>query len=175
MVPFHIDIMFPTGSKAYDLPAGHSTRSYEGSPTIRGLIVGMGGHLHQYATRLRLEDVTDGSVLYDIHPNVGEDGHIESIPALLHGGKGVGALVEPDHVYRITAEYLNPTGAPIPEGGMGSIAGGFIPLEEWPASNPRDPLYIEDYQWVLASLSQHGIPYEHQPPDHDREPSRRPR
>ena len=157
MVPFHLDTMFPeTSTKAFDLPPGTTTRSYDASPAVRGLIVGLSGHLHRYATRLKLEDLTSGEVLYDVRPEVDESGHIEEIPVLTHAGRGLGALVEPDHVYRVTAEYYNPTDETIVDGGMGAVAGGFIPLGSWPAANPRDPLYRADYEWVLASQSQHG-------------------
>lgn len=155
IVPWHLDTMFPLGRKAFDLPPGRSSKSYEASPAIRGLILGLGGHLHRYATSLRLEDVTTGEVLYEVEPELRPDGHIERIPALLHRGRGIGMLVEPSHVYRVTAEYSNPTGETIPDGGMGSVAGAFLPLEPWPGADPFDPLYRADYEWVLASL-RHG-------------------
>lgn len=156
-VPFHLDTMFPiTSSKSFDLPPGRFAKTYEGSPVVPGLIVGIGGHLHRYATRLRLEDLTTEEVLYDVSPVVDGEGHIEKIPMLTHQGKGIGALVDPDHIYRVTAEYYNPTGDVIPNGGMGAVAGVFIPMEPWPPSNPGDPLYRADYEWVLASLSRHG-------------------
>lgn len=156
MLPFHLDTMFPTGSKAFPLPPGESSKSFDASPAVKGMIVGISGHLHQYATRLTLRDLTTGEMLYDVSPTIGENGEIEEIPVLLHRGRGLGALLEPDHVYRVTAFYDNPTGAPIEDGGMGAVAGAFIPLGEWPVSNPTDPLFVQDYEWVLASLSQHG-------------------
>jgi len=155
LYPFHIDVMFPVGIKTFDLPPGRSTRSFEASPAVAGGIVGMGGHLHRYATSLALEDVTDRRVLYRIVPKVTPDGHIEEVPILRHRGKGLGALIYPDHVYRVTVTYDNPTGETIPDGGMASVAGGFVPLEEWPSADPSHPLYAEDYEDVIHSLD-HG-------------------
>lgn len=170
LVPWHIDTMFPTGSKAFDLPPGEFRKSYAASPAVRGLIVGLGGHLHRYATALRLEDVTTGEMLYDAEIEVDEEGHLREIPVMRHRGKGLGLLIEPGHVYRVTAEYFNPTGETIPDGGMGSVAGAFIPLGAWPASDPFDPLYEADYEWVLASLSHEAMNMEHDHTDMSRPP-----
>ena len=161
LVPWHIDTMFPTGSKAFDLPPGEFRKSYAASPAVHGLIVGLGGHLHRYATALRLEDVTTGETLYEAEIETDEEGHLREIPVMLHRGKGPGLLIEPDHVYRVTAEYFNPTGETIPDGGMGSVGGAFIPLEDWPLSNPGDPLYAADYEWVLDSLGHEAMSMEH--------------
>lgn len=154
MYSFHMDVMFPVGSKAFDLPPGRTVMAWEGSPAIRGAIVGIGGHLHRYATELRLEDVTAGRVLYRVEPVVGKDGHIEKVPASMYRGHGIGLPIFPSHVYRVSVTYFNPTDRVIPEGGMGSVAGGFLPDDDdvWPAADPEDPIYSEDYRLVLRSL-----------------------
>lgn len=158
VAPFHLDAMYPevSATKAWDLPPGHSVKTWDASPAIRGLIIGLGGHLHAHASRLRLENLSTGDVLYDIRPRLDEEGHVVDIPALTHRGRGVGALVVPEHRYRITVEYRNPFDTVIADGGMGSIAGAFIPLEDWPAANPREALFAADYDWVVRSQIQHG-------------------
>ena len=158
VAPFHLDAMYPevSATKAWDLPPGHSVKTWDASPAIRGLIIGLGGHLHAHASRLRFENLSTGDVLYDIRPRLDEEGHVVDIPALLHRGRGVGALVVPEHRYRITVEYRNPFDAVIEDGGMGSIAGAFIPLEDWPAANPREALFAADYDWVVRSQIRHG-------------------
>ena len=159
ITPFHLDAMYPevSGTKAWDLPPGHSTKSWETSPAIPGLIVGLGGHLHAYASRLALEDVTTGEVMYDVRPKLADDGQILDIPILTHRGRGVGTLVVPGHVYRITAEYWNPFDEVIVDGAMGAVAGAFIPMEDWPAANPGNALYAADYDWVIRSQVEHGM------------------
>ena len=158
VAPFHLDAMYPevSATKAWDLPPGHSVKTWDASPAIRGLIIGLGGHLHAHASRLRFENLTTGEVLYDIRPKLDEEGHVAGIPALMHRGRGVGALVVPEHRYRITVEYRNPFDTVIEDGGMGSIAGAFIPLEKWPAANPREALFAADYDWVLRGQVEHG-------------------
>jgi hypothetical protein len=153
MFSFHLDVMFPLGSKAFDLPPGEYSKSWEGSPAIPGGIIGMGGHAHQYATRLVLEDVTSGDVLYDMAPRTGEDGHIEEVPVVRYTQRGIAWPIYPDHVYRVTIHYYNPTGRTIPDGGMGSVAGAFIPAANavWPMADPTDELFAADYANVLVS------------------------
>jgi hypothetical protein len=169
MYPFHMDVLFPTGSKAFDLPPGKSSRSFQGSPAILGGIVGMGGHLHRYGTKLMLEDVTTGEIILKVRPRARSDGYIEEIPVHMHRGDGIGLVIYPDHVYRVTAEYYNPTGEVIPEGGMGSIAGGFVPMAEWPMADLEDPLYLADYEWVMTSVGYgHGAPAQEHEHDHER-------
>lgn len=161
--PFHMDVMFPTGSKAFDLPPGWSTKSFEASPAIEGGIIGLGGHLHRYGRSLTLEDLTTGRVLYRVQPVVAADGHIEEVPVQRYSGKGVGLVIHPSHLYRVTATYFNPTEETIPDGGMGSVAGALIPLEAWPRADTDDPLYRRDYQWVLDSvrMGDHQGEHEH--------------
>ncbi len=67
--PFHVDVMVPLGSKAFDLPPGRSVRRWDGSPTVAGGIVGMGGHLHAYARRLEFIDLTEDRVLWRYEPD----------------------------------------------------------------------------------------------------------
>jgi hypothetical protein len=156
MYPFHLDVMFPLGSKAFDLPPGRSSKSWEGSPAIGGGIVGMGGHLHAYAERLELIDVTEDRVLWRYEPHAGPDGHVEKVPVLRPLGKGIGYPIHPSHRYRVEVTYFNPTGKTIVDGGMGSVAGAIIPYDPsaWPPAQPDDPMYSEDYLNVISGA--HG-------------------
>jgi hypothetical protein len=156
--PFHMDVMFPLGIKAFDLPPGRTEKSWDGSPAIDGMVVGLGGHLHPYAESLTLEDLTDGKVLYQIKPEMRDDGRIGSLPTVLFGEADLGVSFYQDHLYRVTATYFNPTDETIKGGGSGTVAGAFIPEEEaaWPAPDENDPLYATDYRNVLASTTALG-------------------
>ncbi|WP_420635173.1 hypothetical protein [Candidatus Palauibacter sp.] len=175
VVPFHVDAMYPevSATKSWDLPPGLSTKSWEASPAIRGLVIGLGGHLHAYASRLMFRNLTTGELLYDVRPELDENGQIVDIPMLTHQGRGVGVLVVPGHTYRITAEYLNPFDTVIENGGMGAVGGAFIPLERWPASNPREALFAADYDWVIRSQVAHGAAHEGPDPAQGSSPGRR--
>ena len=153
MFPFHVDVMFPLGSKAFDLPPGWSEKHWDGSPAIAGGIVGMGGHLHAYAERLELIDLTEDRVIWRFEPDPGPEGHIEEVPVLRPRGRGVGFPILPSHRYRVKVTYFNPTDETIVDGGMGSVAGALIPYdsEAWPESEPTDPIYAADYANVVVS------------------------
>jgi hypothetical protein len=150
--PFQMDVAFPVGDKSFDLPPGRSERSYTGSPTVPGTIVAMGGHAHQYAERLEFQDVTTGAFIYQEAPRTDSTGQLTGFPVVrLYGLGRLGVHVEPSHQYRVTVHYLNPTGQLIPDGGMGVVGGLFIPDRgiPWPATNPGDSLYAEDYRHLM--------------------------
>jgi len=52
----------------------------------------------------------------------------------------------PDHVYRLTAEYNNPTGKVLEDGGMGALGGIVLPQsgKAWPAVARGDSVYLHD-------------------------------
>jgi hypothetical protein len=145
VIPFQMDTLFPTGDKAFDLPPGHSVHSWEGQPVTEGRIVAIGSHLHDLATEIRLEDVTEGQVVWTGKPVYDDDGRLERTTRGEFYGK-LGVLLDPERTYRVTVEYDNPTGENIPDGGMGVIAGVIIPSD--PdfdfAAQPSDSLYVAD-------------------------------
>jgi hypothetical protein len=159
--PFYLDVMGPIGVKDFQVPADGSTAVYwEGSPAVEGRILGIGGHLHNYATELRLEDMTTGTVVWNAAPELDENGSVIGVPSenlWWH----LGTKIYPDHVYRIYVEYDNPTDAALPDGGMGAI-GGVLWIGkdvEWPAVDRENPLYLTDVVNTLESpdvLSGHG-------------------
>src|SRR5438445_303465 len=63
--------------------------------------------------------------------------------------------VIPAHRYRLTAVYENPTGRHIRDGGMGAVAGLFVPDHGavWPAVDTRDSLYQQDLAATIRSGS----------------------
>jgi hypothetical protein len=153
MYPFHLDVMFPFGSKAFDLPPGRSVKYWDGSPAVAGGIVGMGGHLHPWAERLEFIDLSEGRVIWRYEPSLGPDGHVKKVPVLFPRGRGIGYPIQPSHRYRVQVTYFNPTHDTIVGGGMGSVAGAIIPYHQrdWPAADPQDPMYAEDYAHVITS------------------------
>jgi hypothetical protein len=145
--PFYMDVMPPAGSHSFDLPAGRSERYWEGKPAISGRILGVSGHMHKYGVSLRLEDRTSGKLIWEGQPTVDEHGEVVAIP-IKRFVKTFGVGVHPDHVYRLTVVYDNPTGAPVIDGGMGALGGVFLPEEEekWPAVDRADPDYVLDWR-----------------------------
>jgi len=155
--PWVLDVLFPLGhppdgSKAFDLPLGRSVHSYEGSPSIPGTIVGVGGHLHNYGVKLELSDATTGEIIWQTAPVTDSAGHVVSVPTcMLYNWHRLGVHIVPAHRYRVTAVYDNPTGHVISDGGMGLVAGLFVPDRgtHWPAVDTSDTLYQQDLRATL--------------------------
>jgi hypothetical protein len=169
--PWVMDVLFPLGhppggSKAFDLPPGRSTRSWEARPAVPGTIIGMGGHLHDYGVSLELQDVTTGQVIGRAVPVRDSVGRVELLPLVrFYRWYRLGVRVTPDHTYRVTVLYDNPTGRTIPNGGMGALAGLFVPDRgaSWPGVDPTDSLYRHDLRdtfWTPAAndmpMHRHG-------------------
>lgn len=151
--PFQLDVAFPAGDKSFDLPPGRSVRTYQARPAVAGRIVGIGGHLHEYGTRIGLEDATTGEVLWQARPMVEESGSIDHVPqGRLY--RSLGVPITPDHAYRVSVTYENPTDDTIPRGGMGVVGGVFLPDGPRPRAHRGDPLYVLDRKHYLRDL--HG-------------------
>ncbi len=150
--PMTLDVLAAVGRRAYslksfDLPPGRSSKSIEGSPTIPGTIVGLGGHLHDYGVALDFMDATTGEVLWHVVPQRDSAGHVLNLPiTLFYNWHRLGLHITPGHRYRLTASYDNPTGHVIPAGGMGVIGGMFIPdhPDRWPVVDPTNDAYVQD-------------------------------
>ncbi len=140
--PFQLDVGFPAGDKSFDLPPGESTWSYEASPAMPGRIMVIGSHLHEYATSIRFEDVTENRVIWEGRAVTDEGEKVVgvTIGRLYRTG---GAKITPDHVYRVTVTYENPFADTLYAGGMGVVAGAFKPAhsEMWPRAPLQNELY----------------------------------
>jgi hypothetical protein len=151
--PFQLDVAFPAGDKSFDLPPGRISRSYEASPIMKGRLLIVGGHLHPYAESLKLEDVTANTVIWEGKPIAGKGGTLEGVTVgRLY--RRLGYTIYPDHVYRVTVTYHNPTSDTIPDGGMGVVGGVFLPSgdDPWPRADESDPLYVLDRMHYLRQL-----------------------
>lgn len=144
--PFYLDVMGPVGAKDFPVPPGKTVHSYETSPAIEGRILGIGGHLHDYAKALRLEDVTEGKVIWEAETEYSEEGRLKGVSESRLWMSG-GIKVSPDHVYRIYVEYENPMEHPAPDGGMGEIGGVLWASKDvvWPEFRRDDPIYVADF------------------------------
>ncbi|MGH7753970.1 MAG: hypothetical protein ACREN5_14270 [Gemmatimonadales bacterium] len=155
--PWQLDVGFPVGDKSFDLPPGRSARAYEGSPAVAGDIVVIGGHLHEYGVSIELSDATTGEQIWRAQPVRDQNGDVVAMPiGKLYGLSHIGARIVPEHRYRVRVVYDNPTGKVLPEGGMGVVAGLFVPDGDvpWPTVNPNDSLYQEDLRHFLRL---HGV------------------
>ena len=150
--PFQLDVMGFVGEKDFVVPPGRSMRSWQGSPAVEGRILGFGGHTGDFATRLRLVNVTSGAALWDVSPILDDDGHLVAIPRSERWW-GLGTRIFTDQVYRIEVEYDNPLDMPAPGGGMGQIGGVILVAKgiAWPRLEPTNPAYAADLESTITA------------------------
>lgn len=148
--PFQLDVMGFVGEKDFVVPPGRSKRAWQGSPAVEGRILGIGGHTGDYATRLRLVNVTSGAVLWDISPILDDEGRLREIPRS-EMWRSLGTRIFTDQVYRIEVEYDNPLDMPAPGGGMGQIGGVILVAKgiAWPHLEPTNPSYAADLESTI--------------------------
>jgi hypothetical protein len=146
--PFSLDVMGPVGDKSFPVPPGRTVQSWEGSPAVDARILALGGHAHDFARVLRLEDATTGQVIWEVEP-VTDGNRLVSIPTSSLWRRG-GIKLHRDRRYRVTVEYDNPTQAPTAHGGMGVVGGVAVVRGKWPPLRRDDPDYRTDLDNVLS-------------------------
>jgi len=136
----------------YELPPGKSTTTAEFSLPVGGNVRALGGHAHDYAVELRLEDAVTNKVLVRLTTERDTAGHIMSISTDRFVFTRRGLHLDANRRYRVVALYDNPTCAPIPRGGMAFMIGPFTPddARRWPAIDPTNPLFQQDYADLMA-------------------------
>jgi hypothetical protein len=164
--PFYIDVMGPVGEKEFPVPPGTTTMAWEGSPVIDGRLLAVGGHLHNYGSWIRFENVTEDNVLWESEPEVDDNGEVLSVPTGKMWWRG-GLKLDKSHTYRLVVQYDNPTSMDAMDGGMGAL-GGIVYAQdaEWPEMNKNDPAYVEDLINTLekpnqADHSHGGMEHQH--------------
>ena len=153
VVPWQLDVAFPVGDKSFDLPPGTSERSYEGSPAVAGRLLVIGAHMHAYGRTIELWDATTNELLWHGEPAPAPAGEPSPIPmGKFYGLTRIGQRLTPEHKYRVRVVYDNPTGKPIPDGGMGVVGGLFIADRDaaWPQPNTGEELYQQDLQHFMG-------------------------
>ena len=116
--------------------------------------------MHDFGRVIEFADATTGAVIYHAAPVADSAGHIESVPvAFLYGWTRLGVHIVPAHRYRVTVSYDNPTGQPIPDGGMGVVGGLFVPDRgvAWPPADRADSLYQQDYRHYMRQSGGHEM------------------
>jgi hypothetical protein len=154
-LPLYMDVNLTVGGgNTFDVPPGKSEKAWEFTMPLDGRLIGYSGHLHDYGTAVRLEDVATGKVLGSVKATLAADGKILKISRSLPGVGGDGIRLRAGHRYRVIGSYDNPTGATIPRGAMAHLTGIFAPerLDQWPAVDLSDAQMQDD----LASLNELG-------------------
>jgi hypothetical protein len=160
VLPLYVDVNNHIGGvTTFDLPPGKSTRAYDFEFPLSGRLIGIGGHLHDYGVAVRFEDAETGKVLVRLKSDRDSKGEISKVGRFIWGFHEEALPIEAHHKYRVVAEYDNPTGKTIAQGGMGHINGVFSPndMADWPvldlanADIQRDIATLPTYNDMRAS------------------------
>jgi len=122
--PTWIDVK-SCGDSSYDVPAGKSEKA--GSVTVKydGILLGVGGHMHDYGKQIVLQDVTRKETVATLEAKSDAQGHLESVPIKLFLQEGGYKFAKGD-VLKVSATYENSTGKLLREGAMGIAVGYFV-------------------------------------------------
>jgi hypothetical protein len=154
-LPIYMDVNLTVGgSNTFDVPPGKSQKAYEFTLPVGGRLLGVGGHMHDYGVRVRLEDAESGKVLTVVEATRDSAGKLIKVSRRLFGVSGEGLKLKGNHRYRVVGEYDNPTGETLVRGAMAHMAGLFSPddLSQWPTIDESNPAYQRD----MASLQARG-------------------
>lgn len=136
------------GNSGYDLPAGPSSKSGEVTVKYDGILLGVGGHMHDYAKQITLEDTTQKKTIATLEAKTDANGHLQYMPVVTFYAAGGEKLSAGDQL-KITATYENTTGKLLRDGAMGIVVGYFVPaddaalapLRHAPAHRMRHPMH----------------------------------
>src|SRR5215467_14421489 len=117
------------GSSSYDLPPGKNVKEGEVALKYSGVLLGVGGHMHDYGKRIVLEDISRKETVVALDAKVDSQGQLLGMPTTTFFDKGGYKLAAGD-VLKISATYDNPTGKMLPAGAMGIIVGAFVPNDD---------------------------------------------
>lgn len=147
VLPVYLGAHQPRGPITFDIPPGTSSTSSEFTLPISGRFRGMGGHMHDYAREIRLEDVETNRVLVRLGAKLSGDGKILGMTRTKFIFTRGGLRLTASRRYRIVAVYDNP-GCKAISGAMGLIVGPFIPddISTWPTVDASDPILQKDIE-----------------------------
>jgi hypothetical protein len=156
VLPVFFDANPSTGiRRSFDLPPGRSTTRAEFTLPVGGRLRGLGAHVHDHATEIRLEDVESGKVLARLSTKRRDDGSLISVAQTKFLLKRGGLRLHAGRTYRVVSEYDNPTCATITDGAMAFLAGPFVPddMSTWPVLDRTDERFAADYAQLLGGTA----------------------
>ena len=117
------------GDSSYDVKPGKSEEAGVVVVKYDGVLVGVGGHMHDYGRQVVLQDLSRKETVATLDAKVDGQGHLESVPVKLFLDQGGYKLAAGD-VLKVSAKYDNPTGKLLHDGAMGIAVGYFAPADD---------------------------------------------
>lgn len=152
VLPIAMDVADARGrSNAFTVPPGESSVQREFVMPLDARLLGVSGHMHDWAAGLRLEDAATGRVLVRLEPTLDSLGRITHMPVKLFGIVGDGLRLHAGRRYRLVASYRNQSGGPLPA--MGILSGILAPrdMRDWPESASKAAAYVDEGAATPAS------------------------
>lgn len=118
------------GKSGYDLAAGPSKKVGTVPVKYDGVLLGVGGHMHDYAKGLILESSQSKEPIAKLEAKTDERGQLISMPIELFFQKYPqtgGYALKAGDMLTVTATYDNRSGKLLPDGAMGIVVGYFVP------------------------------------------------
>jgi hypothetical protein len=133
------------GNSSYDLPPGLSKKVGSVRVNYPGILLGVGGHMHDYGQQLTLENSAANSsnpkkTVATLPAKADEQGHLLAIPVVTFLQTGGYRCTAGDDL-TISATYNNPTGNLLRNGAMGIVVGYFVPQDPAALNNLRHPTH----------------------------------
>src|SRR5262250_65302 len=97
------------GNSGYDLPAGKTEKVGIVTVKYSGVLLGVGGHMHDYAKQIVLQDATRSETVATLDAKVDDQGHLISMPTVTFFDRGGYGFSAGDQL-KIIATYDNATG-----------------------------------------------------------------
>jgi len=126
------------GNSGYDLPAGPSEKSGTVAVKYEGILLGVGGHMHDYAKQIVLEDASKKQTIATLAAKTDNKGRLLSMPVETFYATGGRPLSAGDQL-KITATYDNNSGKLLRQGAMGIVVGYFAPANDSALAPLRHP------------------------------------
>src|SRR4029077_7061375 len=117
------------GNSGYDLKAGKNENTGTVTVKYNAFLPGVGGHMHDYAKQIVLEDATRKETVATLDAKLDEKGQLVSIPVVTFLDRGGYKFAAGDQL-RITAIYDTTPDKPPPSGARGIVVGYFLPADD---------------------------------------------
>jgi len=123
--PAWFDVM-ECGESGYDLKSGETVKTGQFQMPRAGLLLGIGGHLHDYGRSLTVTNATRKELIARLTAELDAKGMLQSVPVVTFLSRG-GYHLSAGEKVNVAAEYLNFSGQAVPDGAMGIAVGYFLP------------------------------------------------
>lgn len=124
--PAWFDVRECAPDSDYDLKPGTNVNSGTLKMQYSGVLLGVGGHMHNYGRQLVFQNVTREENIATLDATLADDGRLESIPVVYFIDRG-GYHLSKGETVKVTATYQNESGRALPNGAMGMVVGYFVP------------------------------------------------